>query len=287
LLGSKFGFLGRVAGSFADILEQQILERSRLVITIAAEHEHVLPAAVRYEHRCAVLENWANIDELPVLEPDNQWSRRFGLHLTRNIVYSGTLGMKHDLGSFVKLAHAFKDLADVRVVIVSSGQAADLVARQASREGLANLLVLPFQPNREVPQVLASASVLIASLDPSAGGFCIPSKVLSYLCAGRPIVIALDERNPAARMVREAGAGAVVKPGDSQALIDAVADSLFYSERRRQQGAAARLYAERVFDLNDIASRFLQILKRAGVEPSTTALPSNVERLAKSAAATN
>jgi glycosyltransferase involved in cell wall biosynthesis len=263
LLGAKFGFAGRVAGSLADIWEQEVLERSRMVITIAAGHDAALPRTVRREGRYALLENWANIEELPVLDPSNDWSRRFGLDTTRNIVYSGTLGMKHDLGIFREMAAAFRRFPDVRIVVVSCGQAADRVREDALRGELNNLLVLPFQPNADVAKVLASAAVLVASLAPSAGSFCVPSKVLAYLCAGRPIVIALDHQNPAARMVERAGAGVVVKPGDTAAFVAAVAGELDNRERCTREGRAARAYAERAFDLDTNASQFLQILNRA------------------------
>jgi glycosyltransferase involved in cell wall biosynthesis len=262
LLGAKFGFPGRIVGSFADIWEQEVLERSRMVITIAAGHDAALPQTVRSQGRHALLENWANIDELPVLDRSNDWSRRFGLDKTRNVLYAGTLGMKHDLKIFGRMAAAFNHIPDVRIVVVSSGQAADQVRQEAARDGLSNLIVLPFQPNPDVAKVLASAAVLVASLDPSAGGFCVPSKVLSYLCAGRTMVIALDE-GPVARMVRTCGAGVVVRPGDTPAFVEAVADALQNPDRSMLQGRAARVYAEQLFDLDTVATKFLRILNRA------------------------
>jgi colanic acid biosynthesis glycosyl transferase WcaI len=271
LLGRKFGFAGRAIGSLADVWEQEILERSRLVITIANGHESELPVSVRSERRYAVLENWANIDELPVLEPQNDWARRVGLGRTRNIVYSGTLGFKHDLGMFTRLAAALKHCSDVRIVIVSSGEAVKHVQSEAKSRGLDNVVILPFQPYEDVPKVLASAAVLIAPLDPSAGSFCVPSKVLSYLCAGRPTVIAIDEHNPAARMIAAADAGAVVRPGDTEGFISAVVRLLDNPQEMLRQGRSARAFAETAFNLDLITNRFLRILDSADVDLTRTA----------------
>jgi len=276
LLGAKFGFAGRVAGSLADVWEQELLMRSQRVITIAQGHEAALPVSVRKEDRYDLLENWANIDELPALDPANDWSRRHGLDRTRNIVYSGTLGVKHDLEIFPKMATAFRHWADVRIVVVSSGQAADQVQGEAMRRKLTNLIVLPFQAYADVPKVLASAAILTVSFDASAGSFCVPSKVLSYLCAGRPIVMAIEERNPAAGTVRAAGAGVVVRPGDAGAFLGAITELLENPERGSAMGAAARAYAERSFDLDGIAARFLRILDRAGVGAALRAAPNAV-----------
>ena len=234
LLGRKLGMPGRTLGAFANIWEQELMENSEIVITISAEHEKELPPLVRRTGRHVLLENWANIEDIPQYPVENDWSLRHGLNKTVNVVYSGTLGMKHDLGTFVALAQRFRSRPDVRVVIVSSGQASDAIRQKAMADDLSNLIVLPFQPYADVPMVLASAAVLIAPLDASASTFCVPSKVLSYLCAGRPTVIAIDESNSAAHMIRRAGAGSVIPPGQTSAFVAGV--QAFF----RQPGIATR-----------------------------------------------
>lgn len=265
LLGRKLGFPGKVLGAIAYLCEQEVLERSRMVITIAKEHVRELPAGVRREHRHRLLENWVDIENFPQFPVKNEWAFRHHLDQTRNVIYSGTLGLKHDLEVFFRLADEFSTQPDVRVVIVSSGQAADTIRARAEAQRLSNLQVLPFQPNHEVPMILASATVLIAPLDSSAGGFCVPSKVLSYFCAGRPTVMAIDEDNPAATMVREHGAGTVVKPGDSASFVSAVRQFLNDEEARNTAGLSARRYAEATFVLKAVTQKFLEILHRSGL----------------------
>jgi glycosyltransferase involved in cell wall biosynthesis len=100
-------------------------------------------------------------------------------------------------------------------------------------------------------------------LDPEAGAFSVPSKVLTYLCAGRPLLAALPADNLAARVVERSGGGIVVPPRDAQALVAAAEELSADPERRAELGRAARAYAERTFDLAAIADRFEQVLGRA------------------------
>ena len=264
LLGRKFGLAGRAIGGLTYIWEQHILEQSAMVIKIAAGHERELPLTVRAQNRHALLENWANIEEFPSYPVANDWADRHGLAHTDNVVYSGTLGLKHDLDMFYGLAESLKSRPSARVVVVSSGQAADKVKEGAAKRQLSNLLVLPFQPYSEVPKVLASAAVLIAPMDTSAGGFCIPSKVLSYFCAGRPTVIAIDESNPAANTIRHTNSGTVVPPGDSPRFIAAVSAFLNDPAASLEAGRRARGYAEATFALDSVVPKFLGIIARAG-----------------------
>jgi glycosyltransferase involved in cell wall biosynthesis len=270
LLGRRFGLPGKALGAFAELWEHQMLEESRMVITIAPGHESELPEKVRNEGRYELLENWANIEDFPPLPAANEWSERHGLDRTRNVLYSGTLGLKHDLNVFLSLAASFHSKPDVRVVVVSSGQAATKLKEEAVVRGLSNLVVLPFQPQAEVSRVLSSAAVLIAPLDASAGKFCVPSKVLSYLCAGRPIVLAIDATNLAAEKVLRAGAGAVVPPGDTMGFLNAVTRLLDDELLCDQVGRRARAFAEQEFASEHIMQRFLNILGRSRILPAVT-----------------
>jgi glycosyltransferase involved in cell wall biosynthesis len=267
LLGKRLGHAGHVLGWAAKNLELAFLRRSDHVITIAHAHEDFLPAQVRNTGRYTTLENWANIEDIPPLPNQNDWSVRHRLDNTVNILYSGTLGFKHDLKVFPALAAAFRDRPDVRVVVVSSGAAADFVSAEASRSNLKNLIVLPFQPYEELPAVLASAAVLIAPLDPSAGSFCVPSKVLSYLCAGRPSVLAINSSNPAAQMIESASGGLTVQPGDTDGFVGAVRSLLDDPLARHRIGRSARAYAEATFSVENVSRRFLRILETAGIRP--------------------
>ena len=263
LLGSRFGVAGAALGWIAKNLELTFLNRSDHVIAIARAHERFLPSQIRSAERFTTLENWANIEDIPLLPRDNDWAARHRLHNTLNILYSGTLGFKHDLSVFPALAAAFSDQPHVRIVVVSSGAAADHLLAEAARSNLTNLIVLPFQPYECLPGVLASAAILIAPLDPSAGSFCVPSKILSYLCAGRPSVLAIDRENPAAQMITAAKAGIIVKPGDTGAFVSAIQSLAGDSLWQQRLGEAARAYAEATFNIENVSTRFLQILSAA------------------------
>ena len=75
--------------------------------------------------------------------------------------------------------------------------------------------MLPFQPAEDLPSVLSSADVLVALLEPDATKFSIPSKVLSYMAAGRPIVGLMPSDNPAAADITDCG-GMVTDPTASR-----------------------------------------------------------------------
>ena len=271
LLRPRLGRLGALVGHHYRRLEGRLLRRSDAVVAITDDFRPMLHALGVPDARIHVVENWAPIADVPVQPQDNPWSRAHSLAGQTVLLYTGTLGMKHNPALLVALAEAMRERPDVHVVVTSQGAGADLLRREAEARGLPRLTVLGFQPFEAMPDVLGSAAVLLAVLEPDAGVFSVPSKVLTYLCAARPLVLAVPDANLAARIVTREGAGVAVDPSDERAFVDAVRAVLNDSHDDAAMGHAARAYAERTFDTGAIADRFEEVLRPA--HPATLSTP--------------
>ncbi len=260
VLGRRWGLAGRAVGSHFRRLEGRLLRRSDAVVAITRDFLPQLDAWGVPGGRVRVIENWAPVGEVTPRPRDNPWARRHGLATGRVLLYSGTLGMKHDPRMLLELARDTEPLGDVRVVVISEGQGADWLARQAVAAGPANLVLLPYQPFAELPDVLASGDVLLALLEPEAGVYSVPSKVLSAMCAARPLLLAVPAENLAARLIGGAGAGVTVPPGDTAALAEAARNLLADPARRAELGRRGRSHAERHFRIAGIADAFEAVL---------------------------
>jgi glycosyltransferase involved in cell wall biosynthesis len=209
-----------------------------------------------------VVPNWALIEEIPVLPKDNPWSRRHSLHDKFVYLYSGTIGMKHNPALLLELARKNADNPDVRIVVVSEGIGAEWLRKEAAAANLSNLLILPYQPFADLPSVLASGDVLVGILEVEAGAFSVPSKTLSYLCAGRPLLLAIPPENLAARIVCENHAGLTVAPADMDGFIAAASHLQSSPDLRANMGRSARTYAELTFPIEKTAATFAEILTK-------------------------
>lgn len=259
-LNKKIPALGNLIGSHYVCLEQRLLKQSNAVVAITEDFVPVCKQAGVNERKIHVIHNWAPLNEVPVLEKDNAWSRSHGLEKSFNFIYSGTLGMKHNPELIVALAREVAGFENVRVVVVSEGLGAEYLARKKQAEKLERLVLLPFQPFDQVPMVQAAADVLVAILEPDAGVFAVPSKVLTYMCAGRPLLLAVPLENLAARIVKSMGAGVVVAPADIKGFISGAEALLQNREMRSAMAINCREYAETHFDINKITGRFEKIL---------------------------
>jgi colanic acid biosynthesis glycosyl transferase WcaI len=263
ILRRRFPGLGHLVGARYQALERRMLRQSDAVVVITDDFLPLLNAWNVESARTHVVENWAPIDELPTMARDTGWRAEHGLSGKRVILYSGTLGMKHNPALLLELAVKFRDDADVAVVVISEGPGADWLKKQKRQLALTNLVLLPFQPFERFPEVLASGDILVAILEPDAGIFSVPSKVLSYMCAGRPILAAMPVENLAARILSRHDAGRISAPDDLVGFADHARKLLMSDALRADLGANARVYAEDRLGIFDIGERFEGILSTA------------------------
>ena len=242
----------------AERVERAIARRSEAIVAISPTFLERL-SAWGVADKATVVSNWAPIDELPVCAADNSWSEQMGLRGLPVVLYSGTLGLKHDPSILALIADRLREShPDARVVVVSEGKGRDWLEDWKRDRGPAadNLVLLDFQPYADLPEVMASADVLVAVLEADASRFSVPSKVLTYLCSGRAIVGVLPPDNSVAEILISQGAGRVVRRDDVAAE---VTELLYREEACREMGRAGRRYAERAFSPDTAADRFLEV----------------------------
>jgi colanic acid biosynthesis glycosyl transferase WcaI len=259
ILPRKLPVVGNAIGAYYRRKEGRTLRRSDAIVTISP---HFIPACESMgvpKNRCHVVENWAPLNEITPQPRQNNWAKEHDLADKRVILYAGTLGFKHDPRIFEYLSSHFRDKQDVRIVVISEGAGCDWLRDRKGTNQLDNLVLLPYQPYSRLSEVLASGDVLLAILEEDAGVYSVPSKILSYLCAGRPMLLSVPPHNLAAETVMRAGAGHVVRPGDYDALTASADTMLANAELRETYAGNARRYAVAAFDIEAIYQRFRAI----------------------------
>ncbi len=212
--------------------------------------------------KVTVIPNWAPLDEIVPVPRVNAWSDEQRLSGVRTLLYAGTLGLKHNPVLLVQLAERLRRRGEhVRLVVVNEGPAVPVLQEAAAAHGI-ELTLLPFQPYQRLPEVLGTGDVLVVLLEGDAGMFSVPSKTLSYLCAGRPVLGLMPAENLAAQLLHQAGSA--VFPPDASSLEAAaswVQEVLADPEYAASLGKRSRELAEREFALEGSASRFEEILR--------------------------
>jgi glycosyltransferase involved in cell wall biosynthesis len=246
-------------------LERRIVSSSDRVIAIS-EGFAEYAASNRKSGRAdvTVLPNWAPLRYLPNRHRINEWSTDQGLHPDRQrVLYSGRLGLEHRPDEVAALSLMLTANSDIDMVIVAGGPGVESLRHRPELATHPNIYFVDFQPLGSLADVLASADILLGTLDERASEALVPSKILSYLCAARPVIALMNAHNPSAELVEEIGAGIAVS--DIHQAATTIRELLADPERRRKMGNMGRAYAATTFDPTAVSESFV---KAAGIDLS-------------------
>lgn len=111
--------------------------------------------------------------------PAPEWRRQFSQHLV--LAYAGNMGEAHDESVLVELVRR-ADPERIRFLIAIYGVKAESVRQQL--DGIEHVMWRDGIP----PSELAHADVHLACLKPEWAHICVPSKAVSSICLGKPIL---------------------------------------------------------------------------------------------------
>jgi glycosyltransferase involved in cell wall biosynthesis len=180
------------------------------------------------------------------------------------VLYAGTVGLAHGLGTLLDAAELLAAQADVpavEVTIAGDGADGQALRERLARTDLEGVRMLGAVPSDQIPRLYAEADVAVVMLrDVPLFHGALPTKMLEAMAAGRPVVLAA--RGEAARVLEGAGGGVVVEPEDSAALADAFAALAADPERRARLGAAGRAAVAKEFGRGPWLDRWQALLER-------------------------
>lgn len=263
ILGRKLPVVGHAIGAYYRHLEASMLRRSDGVVLASDDFRPALRGFGVTDDAIGVIPNWGALDTLPLRPKNNAWAAQHGLSDKFVFLYSGTLALKHNPDLLWALAERFRDDPAVVIAVAASGVSYDALKARHAEAPKSNLLFLPLQPMEVFPDVLGAADVLVALLENDAGPFSVPSKVLSYLCGGRPILLSAPTSNLSVRLVEQADAGLCIPAGDKQAFVAAAERLRAEPKACASFGVAGRAYAESAFDISNVADRFEAMFAKA------------------------
>ncbi len=190
----------RLGGRMLRRMEAGIARSATHVVAIGDAFTEVYRSWDVGHQRTSVVRNWAPLD---TIYPDPRATTPtltllFGDDTDFRLVYAGTLGRKHNPTLLPASWPSRPPSRSSTCAWPSSPRARGLTRSPGRLRPAGHVRVFPFQSADDLPDVLGSADVLVALLEPTAAMFSIPSKVLSYMAAGRPILGLMPRDNPAA-----------------------------------------------------------------------------------------
>ena len=139
------------------------------------------------------------------------------------VLYSGNLGRAHPFKTVLDAAAMLQDeYDDVEFLFVGDGSRFDNMVAERNRRQLSNVRFLPHQPASRLRDLMESGDIHLVTMEDGADGMIVPSKIYSALAVARPCIFMGPKTCEAARVIKDFGAGDVIRKKDAKALVASV-----------------------------------------------------------------
>ncbi|MGB9872507.1 MAG: glycosyltransferase [Anaerolineae bacterium] len=196
----------------------------------------------------------------------NGFREEHGLGDAFVVSFAGVLGYSQDLDVVLDAARILKDgnpkseirnpNSEILFLIVGDGVEKARLEAKARQMGLDNVRFLPMQPREKYPAVLHASDASLVTLHAQVRTPVVPSKILSIMAAGRPVVAAMNLDGDGPRLLAEARCGLCVPPEDPRALAEAVLALYRDPALREKMGQSGHRYAEQHLSLEVCTHRY-------------------------------
>lgn len=231
---------------WAKAIEKWIYKHSDSIAVISDGFRQNLKGKGVPDWKIKVIPNWVDVNFLKPLPRGNDVAKRLALEKKFVVMHAGTITLSSftSLEHIIDVAHLLKNDNDILFAIVGEGMKKKNLIEKVQRLQLSNVTFIPFQPQDDLPYLLAASDVLIVPLDSNKSQLSVPSKLFNFMATGRPILGVTHEDSEAAKVINESRCGICVRPDNINEIAKAIVELKNSKNLRETLGHNGRQYAE-------------------------------------------
>lgn len=246
-------------------LEDLIYDKAKDIVCLCQGFIDRLSAQGVPPEKLHLISDWGDTEYIRPIPADGSFRSEHNISPDRFLVlHTGNMGRKQDLGNVLRAAEQMRDYPEITWVLVGNGEERARLEKEIALKRLQSVKMLPLQPAAKLPQMYAAADVLLLNQKAAVEDAVIPSKLLTYMAAGRAILAAVSERSEAARQIARARCGIVTPAESPSALAEAICQLQKSPDLRAELGRNGRAWAEKNYTRAAVLRRYEDFFRCLG-----------------------
>lgn len=199
--------------------KQLAFEKSECIVTLGESMKKQLEKYTSSE-KIKVIPNWSANDnnQTKVSEEENDFSSKLNLNDKFIVMYSGNMGLTHNVDVLIDVANNLKSHDDIRFLIIGKAENRKHLEQKAAAYGISNVIFHDFLPTDKLKYSLSCADLGAVILNQKSGSASIPSKTYNLLSYGVPLLNISPENSELWNLVKEYGCGGSFKNNDIKGI---------------------------------------------------------------------
>lgn len=255
---------GGVAHRVLERLHVAAMNAADVVVVLGQDMRRRVEAKGVPVDRVHVIGPWSDLAELGEADSSEVAALRedWGLQDCFVVMYSGNLGLAHDVETILGAIRAMRDEPRVRFLFVGGGKALTAVMDASQRDGLENIVIQPYQTRERLGVAMRVGDVHLISQSSSMTGLLVPSKLFGIMAAGRAAVFVGDADAEVGRVLGESGCGFVVAIQDVAGLVETLAILRDDVTLREAMGAKGQEAMRRRYDRSHATAAWRELIEK-------------------------
>ena len=258
--GDGNSLLHKSLSAMADFLYQR---SDHIVVVSPAFKEHLMKHRHVPSGKISTVQNGVEttLFSPSSAEANHRLRQRIGAAGKFLVCYVGTMGWAHGLETLLDAASQLQTQSpNVLFMLIGEGAEKERIKSTAQSRGLNNIRFFDQQPRETIPAFIsASDACLVLLKKTDVFKTVIPTKMLEFMSCSRPVILGVDGQ--ARQMVEEAGAGVVIEPESSAALVQAIGKLAAEPGLGHAMGQRGREYILRNLSRGQTADTYLRVLE--------------------------
>lgn len=213
----------------------------------------VSPEKVQY------IPNWGSLSHEETLQAGRE---NTDANKAFTVVYTGNLGEACGLDDLVDAAASIcEQNQDIEFNIVGNGRRKKEILARAIEKNLKNVKFTDFLPDPDYKRLLRQSSVLVVTLRRESIAMSVPSKLYTYLSAGKPILAIVPEDSEVDLAVNEDNFGISCRNGDSKGISKAILELKNNKKLYNELASNAKIAFESKYRRDILTGTYAKIIK--------------------------
>ncbi len=208
-------------------LNKIIYSQANKVITLSNNMSRLISKEFDIDiDEVGVIPPWVDINFIkPLQKSQNKYSSRFIGDKEFVVLYSGNMGITHDIESIVKAADELKEFSNILFLLIGGGEKFSFVQNYIKKNNLKNIRLFEYQTEEILPYTLSLADISIVSIGEAAEDLILPSKTFYYLAAGSSLIVIGNKGNELTTIISKYKIGYSVAPKSHEKLAKTILKS--------------------------------------------------------------
>ena len=245
------GVIARAASALI-VISNRFADTYRNDRAVIADRVHVVP-------------NWTDTTSVAI---DGEWRRFRREHDVPDdgflLVYGGNIGAAAGVETLIRSFRNLKDMQELYLLVAGEGSQLGTCQSLVHTTGIDRVSFYTPWPKQDTSRVLGAADLLILPTRGQQSLASVPSKLITYMLAARPVIALALPHSDLAEAIEQSGCGWVVPPDQPEQLSTRIREILKLPKSELiQRGISGHAYALSNFVGEVCLPKVIHVLEQA------------------------